>query len=211
VKSFCFAIAVCGLLGAQTHPPTASEAVKLLIAGNQRYLSGHLKHPHQTGRVRHELAKEQHPFAALLSCSDSRVPPEIIFDEGLGDLFVVRVAGNIVDDAVTGSLEYAAEHLHVPAIIVMGHLKCGAVTATVEGGEPHTHIEALTNAIQPAVKKAQGTSGDLVTNAIRANVEMVVEQLKSSKPILAELVAKGKLEIRGAIYDVDSGKVEFLP
>jgi carbonic anhydrase len=146
----------------------------------------------------------------VLSCADSRVPPELIFDQGLGDLFTVRVAGNIVDDVILGSLEYAAEHLHVPLIIVLGHTGCGAVKATIEGGEPNTHIEALVKAIRPAVEQASHEAGALMENAVRDNVRIAVKQLEQSNPILAELVRHGKLQIRGAVYHLDTGAVEFL-
>ena len=146
-----------------------------------------------------------------MSCSDSRVPPEIIFDQGLGDLFVIRLAGNILDDAALGSLEYAVEHLGVKYIMVLGHERCGAVDAAVKGGEIPGHIGSLVKAIQPAVEKVKNLPGDLLDNAVRANVTMVVQQLKSSGPILEELVKKGDLAIAGARYDLDDGEVKILP
>ena len=187
-----------------------ASALKLLTTGNRRYVSGKAVHPHQTSTLRHTLAKEQHPFAAVLSCSDSRVPPELIFDEGLGDLFVVRVAGNIVDDAVEGSLEYAVEHLHVPLIVVLGHSGCGAVKATIDGGEPNTHIDALVKAIKPAVDQASHEKGVLLANAVRDNVKLAVKHLTESQPILQKLQAEGKVKIIGAVYDLDKGVVEYL-
>ena len=182
-----------------------------LIDGNKRYVEAKLSHPDQTAQRRIEVAKGQHPFAAIVSCSDSRVPPEIIFDQGLGDLFVIRLAGNILDDAALGSLEYAVEHLGVRYIMVLGHERCGAVDATVKGGEAPGHIGSLVKAIQPAVDKVKNQPGDLLDNAVRANVIMVVQQLKSSGPILEELVRKGDLTIEGARYDLDDGVVEILP
>jgi carbonic anhydrase len=184
---------------------------KKLIKGNKRYIDAKQTHPNQTARRRMEIAKGQHPFAAILTCSDSRVPPEIIFDQGLGDLFVIRLAGNILDDAASGSLEYAVEHLGVKYIMVLGHERCGAVDATVKGGEAPGHIGSLVNAIQPAVDKVRNLPGDLVDNAVRANVAMVVEQLKSSAPILTEHVKKGDLTVKGAYYHLDDGAVEILP
>ena len=191
----------------------SDQALQQLMSGNQRYVTAQvtqLLHPHQTPQRRAEVAQGQHPFAIILSCADSRVPPEIVFDQGLGDLFVVRVAGNIVDDVVTGSIEYAAEHLHVPLLVVMGHSKCGAVAATVAGGEVPGHLPSLVQAIQPAVDKAKGQLGDLLDNAIKANVALVVEQLKSSQPILAHLVHEGKLKVVGARYDLESGAVDVI-
>ncbi len=208
------AILAVRLLGAASpaRVESAGEADPLtrLMAGDQRSMEIHYMHPHQTKYRRELMAKGQHPFAIVLSCSDSRVPPEVIFDRGLGDLFVIRVAGHIVDDAVVGSIEYAAEHLHVPLVMVLGHERCGAVEATVKGGEIPGHISSLTNAIKPAVEKTKGMPGDPLDNAVRANVEMVVEQLRTSKPILSELIHEGRLKVVGARYDLDTGVVELL-
>jgi carbonic anhydrase len=190
--------------------PSPNSALKTLQAGNQRYVSHKLVHPHQTRWLRHRLVSGQHPVAAVLSCADSRVPPELVFDQGLGDLFTVRVAGNVVDDAILGSLEYAAEHLHVPVILVLGHTGCGAVQATIDGGEPNTHIEAFVKSIRPAVEQASHETGVLMDNAVRDNVQMAVKQLQQSNPILALMVGQGKLQIRGAIYNLDTGVVTFL-
>lgn len=190
---------------------TPEQALARLIEGNERYRTSHLTHPHESAAWRHSLSKEQHPFATILSCSDSRVPPELLFDVGLGDLFVIRVAGNIASDDVLGSIEYAAEHLGTSLVLVMGHERCGAVQATIGGGEPKTHIEALTRAIDPAVARARKETGDLVANAVRLNVEMVVSQIRESRPILAEMSRKGKLKVAGAVYDLDSGEVSLLP
>jgi len=190
---------------------SSEGARQKLIDGNKRYVDAKLSHPDQTAQRRTEVAKGQHPFAAIVSCSDSRVPPEIIFDQGLGDLFVIRLAGNILDDAALGSLEYAVEHLGVKYIMVLGHERCGAVDATVKGGETPGHISSLVKAIQPAVEKVKNLPGDVLDNAVRANVTMVVQQLKSSGPILEELVKKGALSIDGARYDLDDGEVAILP
>jgi len=186
------------------------QVLQKLMAGNKRYMTAKLTHPNQTTARRAEVAKGQHPLAIIVGCSDSRVPPEIVFDQGLGDLFVIRVAGNIVDDAILGSIEYAAEHLHAPLIVVLGHERCGAVDATVKGGNVPGHIGSLVGAIKPAVGRAKDQSGDPLDNAVRANVRMVVDQLKSSGPILEELVKQGKLKIVGARYDLDSGAVEVI-
>lgn len=190
--------------------PSPATALKTLHAGNQRYVSHKLVHPHQTRLLRHRLVSGQHPVAAVLSCADSRVPPELVFDQGLGDLFTVRVAGNVVDDAILGSLEYAVEHLHVPIIIVLGHSGCGAVQATIDGGEPNTHIESLVKAIRPAVEQASHESGVLIDNAVRDNVQLAVKQLQQSNPILALMVNQGRLKILGAVYNLDTGVVTYL-
>ncbi|HWQ54001.1 MAG TPA: carbonic anhydrase [Bryobacteraceae bacterium] len=189
---------------------SADESLKMLVAGNQRYASGHLRHPHQTTGQRRKVVAGQHPLAAVLSCADSRVPPEIIFDEGLGDLFVTRVAGNTADNAVLGSLEYSAEHLHVPVIVVLGHTGCGAVAAAVEGGEIHDHVQGLVDALKPAVDKARSMSGDVKANAVYANVDMIVDRLRTSEPTLGKLVREHKLRIVGAVYHLDTGKIDWV-
>ena len=186
-------------------------AQQKLMDGNKRYVDARLLHPNQTPQRRAEVAKGQHPFAAIVSCADSRVPPEILFDQGLGDLFVVRLAGNILDDAVLASLEYAVEHLSVKYIMVLGHERCGAVEATIKGGETPGHIGSLVKAIQPAVDNAKKQPGDLLDNAVSANITMVVQKLKSSSPTLVELVKKGALTVVGARYDLDDGVVAILP
>lgn len=190
--------------------PTSDEALAKLQAGNERYVASQLTHPNQTAERRAELGAGQHPFAIVLGCADSRVSPEVIFDQGLGDLFVIRVAGNIVDDVVLGSIEYAAEHLHTPLIVVLGHSKCGAVGATVAGGELEGHLPSLATAIQPAVDSVKDQEGDLLDNAVRANAKMVAEQLSSSDPVLSKLVEAGGLKVVAARYDLDSGKVDIL-
>lgn len=190
---------------------TADSALAELSAGNEHHVAHRYQHPHETKERQRQLVSGQHPHAEILSCSDSRVPPELIFDQGLGDLFVVRVAGNVVADAELGSLEYGAEHLHVPLLVVLGHQHCGAVTAAVEGGGAVGHIGALVNLLRPAVEKTRGLNGDPVENAVRANVEMVVRQLRASTPILAPLVSQGNLKVVGAVYSLDTGKVAWLP
>lgn len=181
-----------------------------LLDGNRRYASGAGLHPHQSAYRRAEILGGQQPFAAILTCSDSRVPPEIIFDCGLGDLFVIRVAGNVVDDVVLGSVEYAAKHLGVGLVMVLGHSRCGAVTAAVQGGQPHGHIGSLTERIQPAVERAKAWGGDVVDAAITANVELAVTELCASQPILAQLVTEGNLLIVGARYELETGLVVVL-
>jgi carbonic anhydrase len=197
---------------AETEQPalTPQQALDQLKAGNARYRKSALVHPHQTAEHRLKISEAQHPFAQVLACSDSRVSPEIVFDEGLGDLFVVRVAGNIVDDAVKGTLEYGAEHLHVPLIVVMGHTGCGAVTAAVEAAETHDHIVSLMDAIFPAVLSTRGQPGDPVDNAVRANVLRTVQELRQSWPTLYRLHAGEEIAIVGAIYDLHTGQVLWL-
>jgi len=190
---------------------TPDSVLAELKTGNKHHLAHRYQHPHETLERQRQLASGQHPHAEILSCSDSRVPPEIVFDQGLGDLFVVRVAGNVASDTEIGSLEYGAEHLQVPLIVVLGHENCGAVTAAVQGGPPEGHIGSLVDLIKPAVEKTRGMSGDPVSNAVRMNVELVVKQLRTSTPILSELVAHGKLRIVGAVYSIETGTVTWLP
>lgn len=190
--------------------PTAEEALQKLVEGNKRYVDVKLEHPHQTPARRAELGGGQSPFAIILGCADSRVPPEILFDQGLGDLFTIRVAGNVIDDMVLGSVEYAAAHLNTPLMVVLGHARCGAVGAAVAGGELEGHLPSLAAAIQPAIDQVKGQPGDLLDNAVRANASMVTGQLQSSEPVLAELVREGKFKVVAARYDLDSGAVEFL-
>jgi len=189
---------------------TGKDALNELISGNKRYLEETLTHPHQTKERRRELASGQAPFACVLSCADSRVPPEIVFDQGLGDLFVLRVAGNIVNDMIVGSLEYAVDHLGASLIVVMGHKRCGAVAATVQGGTAPGKIGCLVQAIQPAVETAKGQTGDLVDNAVKENINCGVKQLKAAGPILSTKANSGELLIAGLYYDLDTGEVVLL-
>jgi len=194
------------------HQSTAdvNKLLAQLKEGNKRFVESKAGHPNQsTGRIK-ETAQGQKPFAVILTCSDSRVPPEIIFDQGIGDLFVIRTAGNLVDDIGLGSIEYAVEHLGVHLIVVLGHERCGAVEAAVKGGEAPGHIESLLKAIQPAVEKAKKEKGDLLDNSVIANVRSIVGKLKSNEPILKEFVSEKKLEIIGARYDLDDGFVTII-
>ncbi|HNQ62582.1 MAG TPA: carbonic anhydrase [Syntrophorhabdaceae bacterium] len=184
-------------------------ALKRLIDGNNRYVSSKMAHPNQTENRRKEVIKGQKPFAVIVGCSDSRIPPEIIFDQGIGDLFVIRVAGNIVDDVALGSVEYAVDHLGTKLVIVLGHGNCGAVTATVQGGEAHGHIGSIVRTIAPAVEKARAQTGDLIDNAIKINVALVVDEIKSSS-IIKKMLEQDSVRVAGAYYDIDSGKVDII-
>jgi len=184
-----------------------------LIDGNRRFVSGHLTSPHQSIERRQDIITRQEPFAIILGCSDSRVPPELIFDQGLGDLFVIRVAGNILDEAVLGSLEYAVTHLQVPLLVVLGHCECGAVKATIEALELHEHAEGhlgyIVDTIQPAVDDAEHLEGDLVDCAIHANVDRIIQHLMQSEPVISSAMNEGKLHIVAGFYDLKTGLVEF--
>lgn len=186
-------------------------ALQRLQEGNRRYAEGKNAAPRRGKDQRTLVAKAQLPFAIIVGCADSRVPPEILFDQGLGDLFVIRVAGNVVDDPSLGSIEYAVEHLGSRLIVVLGHERCGAVDAACKGGNPGAHIGSLVQAIKPAVEVARRHKGDnLLADAVQANVERVVDQLKGSWPILGPEVREEKLTIVGGIYDLETGLVEFI-
>jgi carbonic anhydrase len=197
------------------HPDQPSvapaEAISKLKEGNGRYTSGNLQHPGQTAERRTELAKTQHPFAAIVSCSDSRVPPEIVFDQGLGDLFVVRVAGNVINAEGLGSIEYTVDHLGTRLILVLGHQSCGAVKAARETiaakGKAPGHIQSLVTAIKPAV---EATAKDDLETTVKANVKNVVQALRSSTPILKGEVDSGKIQVVGGYYSLDTGAVTLL-
>jgi carbonic anhydrase len=188
-----------------------AEALSKLKEGNGRYTSGTLQHPGQTAERRTELAKTQHPFAAIVCCSDSRVPPEIVFDQGLGDLFIVRVAGNVINDEGLGSIEYTVDHLGTRLILVLGHQRCGAVDAARETiaakGKAPGHIQSLVTAIKPAV---EATAKEDLDATITANVKNVVQALRSSTPILKAEVDSGKIKVIGGYYSLDTGAVTFL-
>jgi carbonic anhydrase len=185
-----------------------------LLAGNQRYKEGHPVHPDETLDRLRELKKGQHPFAVIVSCSDSRVPPELIFDQGLGDLFVVRNAGNIIGDYELGSIEYAVEHLQTKLIVVLGHEECGAIKAYLEhkGDTLHNHIQSIVTFIAQE-EEEQALADSLKNNidaAVHANVLHGIHQLKSSEPVLAPLIRDKKVQVIGAIYSLENGEVRLL-
>lgn len=194
----------------ETSNITPDAALKKLMDGNRRYIQQKRTFPDQSRSRILELAKGQHPFAIVLGCSDSRVAPEILFDQGLGDLFEIRVAGNVLDNVVLGSIEYAAAELGVPLLVVLGHERCGAVKAALDGKPVPGHIGSLVAAIKPAVYATKGQPGDAWDNAVRANVKMSVNKLKALSPILAKAVKAGTLKVVGARYDIDSGEVEVI-
>jgi carbonic anhydrase len=193
-----------------TNNSEIGQALQKLIEGNKRFTLSKQSHPNQNKERRQELAKGQKPFAVIVGCSDSRIPPEIIFDQGLGDLFVIRVAGNIVDDVALGSIEYAVDHLGTRLIVVLGHSKCGAVTATVQGGTPHGHVGSIMEAIKPAINAAKDLPGNLTDNTIKANARLVASQIQSSQPILSELARLDKIAVVSAYYDIENGEVHTL-
>lgn len=195
-------------------PVDAEEAVKRLLEGNRRYVAGKNSADHRTAKRRAEVAKGQHPFAVIVGCSDSRVPPEILFDQGMGDLFVVRSAGNVIDDVAIGSIEYAVEHLGVQLVMVLGHEKCGAVDATLKGGEVGGKLKSVVEAIKPAVEKAKAKgqtshSCDLLCSSVKGNARLVAETLRKASPVLTESIENGMLRVVGAYYELESGVVSL--
>jgi len=193
------------------------EILRKLLEGNQRFMKGKTSGPRRKPEDFTKLAEGQAPMAVIVGCADSRVPPEVVFDQGVGDLFVVRVAGNVVSGAgatVKGSIEYAVAELNVALVMVLGHTQCGAVKAAVK------HISAddplpgaiaeLVNNIKPAVAKAKGEAGDLLENAIKANVDIGVERLKTLEPVLAGPVKKGQVKVVGGVYDLRTGGVTII-
>jgi carbonic anhydrase len=195
---------------------SADEAMRVLKAGNARYVEGKLQHPHQD-RARRALTagQGQHPLATILTCSDSRVPAEIIFDQGIGDIFVIRVAGNVAATDEIGSIEYAVDHLAVPVVMVLGHTQCGAVTAVVENSKLPPNIASLVAPIKPAVDKAREANPEaakdvLLKAAITDNVWQAIEDMLRQSPIIREKARDHHVQVVGALYDLDSGQVQWL-
>jgi carbonic anhydrase len=189
------------------------STLSLLKEGNGRFAEGKTIHPNLEVSRRAELAAAgQEPSATILACSDSRDPVELIFDRGVGDLFVVRVAGNVAGLSELATIEYGVTHLGTPLLIVMGHSKCGAVTAAVKGAELHGHLPSLINLIKPAAEKAKssGPEEECVPRAIELNVWQQVENIFSRSALIREFAAAGKVQIVGAVYDIATGKVQWL-
>ncbi len=189
---------------------SADTALKKLMDGNKRFVEFKQNHPHQNKTRLEEIASSQKPIAIIVGCSDSRVPPEIIFDQGMGDLFIIRNAGNVVDDFALASIEYAVEHLGVRLIVVLGHERCGAVDATIKGGELPGHLNRLTDEIESAVLAAKRVTGDLLTNVIYSNTKRIARQITSSEELLKAFVDNKGLKVVSAYYDLDTGKVDVF-
>jgi len=199
----------------EAHPQSCAEALSRLIEGNRRFVSGQLRHPHIIEEWRKGLAQGQNPFATILGCSDSRVPPELLFDQGFGDLFVVRVAGNVVDIDVTGSIEYGVDHLNTRLVVVMGHEGCGAVTAALSAiddlsKEPN-EIQQLVARIKPSVVGARSglSVPERLQQSVEANVRASVRLLRAV-PDLAAAEKEERTRIIGCVYDIASGAVRTL-
>lgn len=184
-----------------------------LTQGNKRYVDGTTRR-HDFAHEREALSTGQNPFAAVLSCADSRIAPELCFDTARGDLFVCRIAGNFASDEMVASLEYAVQVLNTPLIFVLGHDACGAVDATIksvkDGSTLPGHLPSLVAALKPAVDAAQGQNGDALANAIRKNVALNVERLKNAGPILSSFAGDNKIRVVGGIYRLRTGQVQLL-
>ncbi|TGL62541.1 carbonic anhydrase [Leptospira jelokensis] len=189
---------------------SAKEALQRLVEGNLRFVQGKSIRPNQSVERIKEVSKKQNPFATIVGCSDSRVPNEIVFDQGLGDLFILRTAGQVSTYASWGSIEFSVAVLGVNLIVVLGHSSCGAVGAACKADEVPGHIIALTNAIKPAAEKVKHMEGDFLDNAVKANVALQVVSLRKLDPIISKYYNKGQLQIVGAVYDLETGKVNFL-
>ncbi|NNK96004.1 MAG: carbonic anhydrase [Desulfobacterales bacterium] len=188
----------------------ADEALEKLLAGNKRFVSGKQLHPNQSKKSRKAVVEAQEPMAAILTCADSRVPPVVIFDQGIGDLFVVRVAGNIIDNHTLGSIEYALVHLLTPLVVVMGHSSCGAVSAVAQGAQLDGHMATFVPPIQAAIKNVEDPRDDLVDRAAREVAKMVTARINESEPIIADYVRDGRVKVVAAYYDLESGEVSIL-
>jgi carbonic anhydrase len=195
---------------------TPEQALELLMEGNARFTEGSSTRPRTDAARRREVVEQgQQPIATILTCSDSRVPPELIFDQGIGDLFVIRVAGNVCGPSEIASIEFALTELHTRILVVLGHTHCGAVTAATTGAEVHGRIAPLLERISPAVEKARSIYPDLsgpklVPHVIELNVWQSIEELFKASPVTFDLVRDGELEVFGAVYHLDDGRVEWL-
>lgn len=193
------------------------KILRELLAGNTRFVQGKAVNPRQKPEDFSKLAEGQKPRAVIVGCADSRVPPELLFDQGIGDLFVVRVAGNVINGAgatIKGSIEYAVAELGVLLVMVLGHSGCGAVKSALQHIDAHDAlpgaINDLVSLIKPAVVKTNRQAGDPLENAIKANVEIGVERLRSLEPILAPSVHEGKVKVVGGVYDLRTGRVKIM-
>jgi carbonic anhydrase len=207
--AFVGLVTVFAVAFAADHPAgsvSADEALSKLKEGNARFVNSNVSAGKPTAARRAETAQGQHPFAIVLGCADSRTAPEIIFDQNIGDIFVDRNAGNLVDEHTLGTIEYAVEHLGVRLIVVLGHERCGAVSAAVASDSAPGHIQSLVRDIQPAVQAVKGKPGDTVHLAVAENARLMAEEIRT-KASLGELAKD--VRIIPAVYDLDRGKVDF--
>ncbi len=195
-----------------TSAPTAAAAVDRLLEGNNRYMRYEPIHPDESRSRRKELTKGQHPYAVVVTCSDSRVSPELVFDQGLGDLFVIRTAGNIMGDIELGSIEYAVQHLNVPLIMLVGHEGCGAIGAYLKGEHASGHLKTIVDSIaaESEIKALQVKGDQILDHFVKANIQHGVREIIQSSPVIRERIASGSLTVMGAYERLENGKVEPL-
>jgi carbonic anhydrase len=202
-------------VASQHVPRSAEEALAALKAGNARFVNGTARFPTVQKEVLAELAKEQHPYVTILGCSDSRVPPELVFDAGFGELFVIRVAGNVLGPSILGTLQYAGSHLHTQLFVILGHDGCGAVKAALatkfQGAQHLSRIETLLENVMPALEGLDATAPEKVVlrKAVEANVRNTVRELLATPEAQVRLATSG-MKLIGAVYELESGRVRFL-
>ncbi|GAA1807887.1 carbonic anhydrase [Nesterenkonia flava] len=194
--------------------PTPAEAWKLLKEGNERFVNGELRHPNQNAARRSSLTESQHPMAVIFGCSDSRLAAEIIFDVGLGDVFVVRTAGQVIDDAVMGSLEFSVDQLNVPLIMVLGHDSCGAVSATINAADtgtyPGGYVRDLVERISPSVVAARQAGASSVNETVEEHVKQTVQRMTGRSRVLHDAVTEGRTAIVGVTYRLAEGRADVV-
>ncbi len=210
ITIFAFFVICLNLSAHEIQNISANNALIRLKKGNAGFAHMHMHHPDVSKKRLYSIETAQHPFAVVLGCSDSRVPPEIIFDQGLGDIFEIRNAGNVLDEHVIGSVEYAIVHLGVKLIVVMGHQDCGAVKATIAHNHESKYIESLTQFIEPSVEKAKTQKGDLLNNSVKNNALEGVKGLIEADSIIDDYVKNQGVKIVPAFYNMHTGRVEFL-
>ncbi|WP_406125663.1 carbonic anhydrase [Streptomyces sp. NBC_00989] len=195
-------------VGPQSHPTTASAALAELLDGNRRYATDHSRHPDESRRLRRQLATAQHPFAVIVGCIDSRVPPELVFDQGLGDLLCIRTAGEVLDEAVLASIQYGVEELRIPLVLVLGHERCGAVAATLAhldtGAPVPGHLALLVDEISPAARRTRALPGDWAEHTMRAHTAWVRDAIRADPAFTSAHVVAAR-------FDLDTGLVSLLP
>jgi carbonic anhydrase len=188
---------------------TGGNSIERLLEGNKRFASGHPRHPDESLNHRNLVAAGQHPFALVVTCSDSRLSPELIFDQGLGDLFVIRTAGNMISEMEIASIEYAVEHLHVETILVMGHEHCGAIEALMSEKPPHGHVKTIIDSLQQEIEMKDAIAHHDVFNGCIANVQHQVSSIKNT-PLISDIAKKRPLSVYGVIYSLENGLVSHI-
>ncbi|MFE2423075.1 carbonic anhydrase [Streptomyces hokutonensis] len=195
-------------VGIRPHPTTAPAALAELLDGNRRYATGHSRHPDESRPLRHQLATAQHPFAVIVGCIDSRVPPELVFDQGLGDLLCTRTAGEVLDEAVLASIQYGVEELRIPLVLVLGHERCGAVAATLAhlatGAPVPGHLALLVDEIAPAARRTRALPGDWAEHTMTAHTAWVRDAIRADPAFTSAQVVAAR-------FDLDTGLVSLLP